>query len=149
MFKIHTKDGKTTPVDMDTEENRAEWLERFKSREFQESITGITIVKRCGGKAKCNSCGKPLEGRCENCGKEQVASKCTTGVQFSLSRPVNMKDVFYQLEVIEAEGRIHGGEKIICYAGETSITLMSHANQPASRVVLAKTGKRRYNPFVS
>lgn len=149
MFKIHTKDGKTTPVDMTNEESRTVWLERFKSREYQESITGITIVKRCGGKLRCHSCGKPLEVKCDKCGKEQGASKCTTGVQFSLSRPVNMKDVFYQLEIIEAEGRIHGGEKIICYAGDTSITLMSHSNQPASRVVLAKTGKRRYNPFVS
>ena len=148
MFKVHTKDGKTTPVDMSTEEKKNEWLKRFKSREFQESITGITIVKRCGGKMKCGNCGKAAATKCGNCGKEQENAKCTTGVQFSLSRPVNMVDVFYQLEVVEAEGRVHGGEKIICFAGDSSITLMSHAKQPASRVVLAKIGKRRYNPNV-
>lgn len=137
MFKIHTKDGKTTPVDLSTGRGRSEWEARFKDPKYQATITGVTVVKRCGGKTKCG-----------NCGDTRNTSKCNTGVQFSLSRPVDLPNVFYQLELVEPSERTHGGERIICHAGDVSIALMSHANQPASRVILAKTGKRRYNPFI-
>jgi hypothetical protein len=133
MFKIHTNDGITTPIDLSTSEQREYWKRMFSNSEYQAKITGITIVKRCGGKSKCEACG-------------DKGKTCNTGVQYSLSRPSKLQKVVYELEIVESDGNIKGGEKIICQAGEIRIIMMSHANQPACRVTVDKIGKQRYNP---
>lgn len=137
MFKVHTKNGETFKLDLSDENQAKEWIEKFKDKDFQSIITGITVVKRCGGKLRC---------KCKNsCSQEHT---CNTGVQFSVSRPNGIKDVFYQIEKINPSENNNGGERITCFVENMSLTMMSHNNQPASRIILSKLGKRGYNPFL-
>ncbi len=148
MFKIHTSDGITARLDLGDEEQAKEWLARLKDPTFQRRITGITIMRHCGGRFKCPSCGRATRLSCSVCGEPSRDITCEKGVQHSLSRPQGFDDVFYQPEQVEPDPRIklRGGERIVCYAGNDRVAMMVHPRQPASRVTLAKTGKRRYNP---
>lgn len=146
MFKIHTSDGKTTPIDLSSDESHDEWMARFRNKEFQKTITGVSIIKRCGSRVRCPNCSAPVGGSCEKCGHDFQSNKCNAGVQYSLTRPQKIDGVHYELETIESPDGTRNAEKITCYAGDICLTMLSHANQPAARVILAKVGKRRYNP---
>jgi len=149
MFKIHTKDGKTVSIDFENERQAAEWAKRLRDPAFQKTITGISIVKTCGGKFRCDRCRKATQLDCSHCGHPTKESSCSTGVQFSLSRPVGFDRCFYVIEKIDpnVNAKMRGGQKITCFVDDIRIVVMAHAGQPASRVSLTKIGKQRYNPF--
>ena len=71
------------------------------------------------------------------------------GVQYSVPRPDDA-DVFMFAERVapDRERRIKGGERLICQAGDTRLTMMVHEAQKAARVNLVRTGTQRYNPFI-
>lgn len=150
MFKINTNDGLTIKADLADEEQAREVIRRLKSRKYQERITGISVVRNCTGKFRCSSCNKAAEFTCSRCGTTTKDAVCGIGAQYSISRPTGVPGVFYQIEAVspDREARIRGGEKIICFAGDIKVVLMSHIAQPAARITLSKIGKRRYNPFV-
>lgn len=149
MFKIHTCDGLTVSVDLKDEAQATEWLQRLKDLSFQRKITGITIMRRCGGRFKCPTCGRATRLYCSTCGEPSRDIVCEKGVQHSLSKPNGYDEVYYQAEYMKPNPNIklRGGERAVCYAGDNRMILMVHPRQPASRVTLLKTGKRRYNPF--
>ena len=67
-------------------------------------------------------------------------------MQFSISRPQDFRAVSFDAEHVEPSGRVRGGDKLVLYADDVRVSIMAHADQPAVRVVLAKVGRRRYNP---
>ena len=150
MFKIHTSDGLTVRVDLDNEEQAQEWLKRLKDPNFQDTITGISVVQRCGGKFRCPTCGKAARLTCTTCGLPPQEIICGTGVQYSLSRPTGFGKANYLVERMEpnANGKIRGGEKVTCFVGDVRLTMMIHAAQPSTRISLLKIGEQRYNPYV-
>jgi len=150
MFKVHTNDGLTTRLDLTDEKQAAEWVQQLKDSKCQESITGISIIRKCSGKPRCPSCNRKLQDvRCPSCHQPVDNVICGTGVQYSLSRPAEFERVFYVAERIEPDedARLRGGERIICFADGVKVSMMVHACQSAARISLTKTGKQRYNPY--
>lgn len=150
MLKIHTSDGKTHRVDLADGEQAKEWLSRLGRRDFQQSITGISVVQDCLGRLRCPNCKRAGHLHCGACNRSVPSDSHTkTGVQYSLSRPDGYGDVFYSIEHIEAaeDSKVRGGERITCFAGDSRATMMIHKGQPSVRVTLLRTGKQRYNPY--
>lgn len=132
MLKIHTSDGQTHRVDLADEDQAREWLPRLARADFQATVNGVSLVER-----------HPVSGRCQHCGK---SSGRDMGVQYSVSRPDDFRSIFFQVEAVEPNGRVKGGERVIVFADDVCLTLMAHASQPATRVTIKRTGKRRFNP---
>lgn len=151
MFKIHTCDGLTARVDLQDEEQAKEWLARLKDPSFQSKITGITVMRRCGGRFKCPTCGRATRLVCSSCGESSRDVVCGKGIQHSVSKPNGYGNVHYHAEHVEADPdiKLRGGERVTCFAGDSRLMLMVHAGQPSSRATLLKTGKRRYDPNAS
>lgn len=149
MLKIHTKDGKTTRIDLTDTDQAREWLKKLKEQEFQKLITGISITQKCEGRFKCPSCNKSTKLICSKCKQPINEVLCGSGVQYSLSRPSGFNKVFYQAEYIQPneENKIRGGEKIICFCDDTQISMMIHKSQKAARITLTKPGVRRFSPY--
>lgn len=149
MFKIQTKDGRTEVVDISWDENKAkELIKRLKDPKYQETITGMSILKECGGKTRCPVC-KRTNLICKTCGRDLKGHTCSTGAQYSFSRPGYSRKVLYLPEFIkpELERGNKGGERITVLVDGMKVVLMAHENQPALRVTLAKPGDIRYNPM--
>jgi hypothetical protein len=132
VLKIHTADGKTTAVDLADETQARDFFARLGRAEFQRAISGVTLVEEHSARAACPYCG----ARCA----------ALLGIQYSVSRPQDFRHVETSAELIDAEGRVKGGERLIVYADDVKMTIMAHANQPSVRVVLAKVGRRKFNP---
>ena len=117
MLKIHTDDGKTSRVDFEDEGQAKAWLERLKDPRFQDRITALTIAVK--------------------------------GVQYSLPKPAGFDQIFLHAEPVtpDPSRKIKGGERIVCFAGDTRVTIMVHKEQRAARVSLARVGKQRFNPL--
>lgn len=151
MLKIHTNDGKTHRVDLADEEQAKVWLQRLRRRDFQDTITGISVVQDCHGRIRCPSCKRAGHLLCQACAKPVPTDSYTkVGVQYSLSKPDGYGGVFYAAEHVESEegSKVRGGERITCFAGDSRITMMVHKGQPSVRVTLLKTGRQRYNPLI-
>lgn len=150
MFKIHTNDGVTSRVDLSDEDQAKLWLQRFKQPAFQETITGISVLRKCSGHFRCGQCNRKAHKIvCPTCGNVEDGAVCGTGVQYSLSKPIDFDRVFYYAEHIspDVEAKIRGGERITCFADGVKVSMMVHACQSAARISLTKTGKQRYNPY--
>lgn len=132
MLKIHTSDGRTQSVDLADAAQAREWLGRLAREGVQGSITGVTLTEKHAASGKCPACG--------------VRGSHPLGVQFSISRPQDFGIVSLAAEHVEPSGRVKGGEKVMLYADDVRLSVMSHAEQPAVRVVLSKVGKRRFDP---
>lgn len=132
MLKIHTSDGRTQSVDLADAAQAREWLGRLAREGAQGAITGVTLTEKHAASGMCPACGV----RCSH----------PLGVQFSISRPQDFRLVSLAAERVEQSGRVKGGERVLLYADDVRLTVMSHAEQPAVRVVLAKVGKRRFDP---
>lgn len=151
MFKIHTCDGLTTRLDLDDEEQAAEWISRLKDANYQKKITGVSIVKKCQGKFRCPTCGKKVQHvECYNCKQSLDEALCSTGTQYSLSRPEGSEAVFYLLENVkpDLDAKLRGGERLTCFSDGVKLSMMVHVCQSAARITLSKTGKQRYNPYM-
>lgn len=120
MFKIHTKNGLTSEIDLKDNNVVKEWNDRFIDPAFQKTITGISFFKKCGSAFKCTNCKK--------------------NTQYSLSRPDGFGNISLAYEVIEPnkESKIKGGNKIICIADDVKITFMIHGDQQAANVSITK-----------
>lgn len=118
MLKVHLADGKTVRFDIQSEDDASRWLERARDIAFQEQITGLTIAYR--------------------------------GVSYSLPRPREFRseDIFMFAELIPADSKVKGGERIAVQAGQIAISLMVHTNQRACRVDVSREGRRAYNPIL-
>ena len=147
MLKIHTKDGKTTPINLKSIEQARELFNKLKNPEFQKFITGMTLAQKCQSRFKCNNCNSPVL-ICPECGSVHNRSECGSGIQYSLPRPSDFNKIFCQAEYIEPnkEKRIHGGEKIICFCDDVQIGVMAHRDQKAIRISVSKPGIRRFSP---
>lgn len=150
MLKLHTNDGLTTRIDLNDEMQAREWLNKLKDRNFQETITGISILQTCNGPFRCSSCRSKTKPVCSNCGQSTKNIRCNTGIQYSVSKPKGFRNCLYQIERLEPNPneKLRGGERIICFADDVRISLMVHSSAPSTRVNLIKTGKQRFNPFL-
>jgi len=149
VLKVHTRDGITARIDLTDEAQAKEWLQRLKDPDFQQSITGVTIAQRHTKKHRCPKCHKSAHIACAKCGRIDQSSNCTTGIQYSLTKPEGFERTFFHLEVVgsDPDAKIRGGEKIVCFAGEVAVTIMVHQAQPSMRATLSKPGRQRYNPY--
>lgn len=149
MLKVHTKNGQTETVDLNSEEQVMDFIKKLKNREYQKSITGMSILHSCGGKIKCPECNHS-NFVCINCNMSLKNLKCKTNWQNSLTRPTGFKNIRFVAEKVEPNifHKNYGGQKIICFVDGCRISLMDHNKQPASRITLVKTGKQRYNPIL-
>lgn len=147
MLKIHTKDGKTNLLDLKNIEQARDWLDKLKDPEFQKFITGMTLEQKCQSRFRCDNCKSPVL-ICSECGFVHEQARCGSGAQYSLPRPNGFNRIFCQAEYIKPnkEKKIHGGEKIVCFCDDIQIGVMSHREQKAIRVSLAKPGFRRFSP---
>lgn len=148
MFKIHTKDGRTAIVDPKNNRGAKELLKKFESQFFQDTVTGISLLRECGGQTRCPSCKRSGFLACDYCGKSFENHKCSTGVQYSISRPKDCRRIEFLPTVVEPDRRVgnKGGERVTVFVDGFKVELMAHSNQPALRVTVAKTGALRYNP---
>jgi len=149
VFKIHTKDGQTVIVDPKDDRGAKELLKRFNSQFYQETVTGITLLKECGGQTRCPTC-KRSTLVCSNCGRSLNDHRCSTGVQYSISRPKDCRRISFLPTVVEPDPRTKnkGGERVTVFVDGFKVDLMAHSNQPALRVTVAKTGDLRFNPQI-
>lgn len=131
MIKLHTKDGNTVSVDLADERQAREWLPRLARDDFQATIRGVTLV----------SAHEPRE--CAECG----ARGRPQPFQLSIVRPQEFTPQHVHMEHVPAEGRVKGGERVTIFAGDTRLTVMAHAAQPAARIDLARIGKQKFNPY--
>jgi hypothetical protein len=124
VIRVHTSDGLTTKLDLWDEAQAQDFLRRTASPAYQASITAITAYQRANGRED---------------------------IQASLARPQGFSDVRFEVEGVEpdAEQRIKGGERIVCYADDVRVTIMLHKEQAALRVSVLKAGRQRYNPKLS
>lgn len=130
MLNIHTADGQTHHVDLRNTTQAREWLTRLGREDFQASICGVTLVEQHFVRVKCEACG--------------ATSGREVGVQYSISRPDDVRRVFVHVERVERNGS-KGGERVVLFADDVRLTLMAHASQPASRVTIDKIGKQAFN----
>jgi hypothetical protein len=149
VFKIHTKDGETIRVDLQDEDQARELLQRLKSNQFQEQITGIAILQKCTGRFKCPTCKRSKKLVCAHCGRREPLALCDKNVQYTLSRPEGFDQFYYHVEDMERDDLegLKGAEKITCFVDDVRITMVVHREQPSTRIALLKTGRQRYNPL--
>ena len=74
---------------------------------------------------------------------------CSDGAQLTLPRPRGFDSLFLHAEHFKPAGRVRGGERLVCHAGEVSITATAHASQRAARIDVVRRGKQRYNPLLA
>ncbi len=119
MLRIHTKDGRTTHVDLKDENQARALLTRLKSAEYQDSIAGVSLVQRLNG----------------------------TSVQYSLPRPEEFGTVFYHAEgaMPNPGTKFKGGEKIVCFVDDVRLTMLVHSEQHSVRISVKKMGRHKYN----
>jgi hypothetical protein len=152
VLKVHTADGATFVLDMHDDEQAKHILRQLANSKYQDSITGITVSRKCAGRIKCPACGRSARILCNHCGLDtQKNGQCVCGVgsQYSLPRPEGFSKVNYHIEQYShttGDG-MKEGEKVICFADDVRATLVVHHSQPAIRVSILKIGKQRYNPF--
>lgn len=130
MLKIHTSDGQTVCVDLRDESQAKAWLRRLEQDKFQAQISGASLVAHHEAKATCPACG------CKHSAK--------IGVQYSLSRPQGHDDIRYEAERVEV-GDKHV-ERILVTAGDSMLSVVAHESQPSARIVMVRSGKRRFTP---
>jgi hypothetical protein len=147
VFKINTKDGRTEIFDLGDEEKAKKIISLLQDRSYQETITGVSILKSCGGKFKCPQCNK-TEFICVHCQRNVSSVVCKRGIQNSLSRPIAARKVVYFISSIipNFELKNKGGEKITLIADGISTNLIMHENQPASRITVENIGNLRFTP---
>lgn len=122
MFNFHLKNGKT--VRLDLENGAPELLTELSRPEFQDQITAVSVVQRHGARGGGD-----------------------VGVQYSLPRPEGFEGrAWFTVELVAAEGKVRGGERIVLFVGDVRVTLMAHRGQPAARITIARVGKRKFNP---
>lgn len=113
---VHTSDGETSKVDLEDGEQARKWIRKLRDPSFNNTVTGLAI--------------------------------CHLGVLYTLPRPRDFRQVSLSAELVPADPdrKIKGGERLLCFADETSLALMVHKKQRAVRVTLAKPGRRRFDP---
>lgn len=116
MLWVHTADGATARVDLEDEEQARQWLQRLQDPAFNRTVTGLAVSH--------------------------------LGVLYTLPRPRDFRQVSLSAELVPVDERSKnkGGERLLCFADESSLALMVHRQQRAVRVTLAKPGRRRFNP---
>jgi hypothetical protein len=118
VLKVHTKDGLTSRIDLEDEEQAKEWFARLKEPDFQEGITGLTIAYR----GVNYSLPRPVGFR----------------NLFFLAEHV----------CPDPSKKIKGGERIVATLDDIRVAVMVHRAQKAVRIGLTKAGKQRFNPFL-
>lgn len=118
MLKVHKADGMTLRFNLEDEQEAKAWLDCCKDPMFQAQISGLTVAQK--------------------------------GVQYSLPRPQGFLRQFFQAEYVQPtpDGKVKGGERLICVADDSRIILMVHLAQRAARFAVCKVGKQRYNPLL-
>jgi len=120
LLLVHTSDGLTSKINLENEEQAKSWLNRLRNLEFREKISGLTVIQQ-------------------------------NGVYLSLPRPQKFKNVILQAENIprDGNGKIKGGERLICFADDVRLSVMVHRDPLATvRVHLVKFGHRRFDPLL-
>ena len=116
MLKVHTRDGVTTKVDLENEEQLVAWRERLKDPKYQRTITGLTVIHL----------------------GVQYSLSAPVGFHHVSFEAEGLAP--------DASCRLKGGERIVCMADGVRISLMVHREQKAVRVLVAKVGRQRFSP---
>lgn len=116
MLKIHTRDGRTTKVDLTDADQAREWMRRWSDPRFQAQITGMTIADQ----GVQYSISRPDDFGAVSFRAEHID--------------------------VDLDRRIKGGERITCMADDARVTVMVHSGQRAVKVSLLKFGKQRFIP---
>ncbi len=132
MLKIHTSDGRTARIDLSDPEQAREWLPKLERDSFQAEISGVSVVETHAVTARCHACDAKVTGQ--------------IGVQYSITRPQAFASVRYEVEHIQEQGKVKGGDRVTLFVDDVRLMLMAHRSQPSSRLTVAKIGKRRYVP---
>lgn len=142
MFKIHTKDGKTEVFEIRDEKQAIDFIKKVSSDKFQENITAITILKKCGCKVKCPVCNSSSLV-CNTCGLELKNTYCEGGIQHTISKSKSLNGIFLEPRFVpeDLKKRIKGGEKLILTIDKLEFILMVHKNQSGSRIVVKNATK--------
>lgn len=152
MLKIHTSDGKTHRIDLHDAEQAKGLMALMRKRDFQATITGVSVVGEAPARLRCPSCGRAGKLSCSGCHSDVPAdAKLITGVQYSLTRPDDYQGpvTFIVEDVPTAAGtRARGGERVSCFVGDTRVQMMVHRGQPSVRVSLLRVGHQRYTPDI-
>lgn len=115
---IRTSDGRTLKFDLKDHLRAKEWFKLREQPKFQDAISGITLQDK--------------------------------GLQYSLRRPEKFDEVFFDAYVVGPNRgeRFKGGTKVICIAGDVTISLLVHEEEKAGRFSIVRTGKQKYNPLL-
>jgi hypothetical protein len=154
MIRINISNGKTFRLDLNDEEQAKKLVELLGEHSFQESITGITVMRRYARRHRCSNqgCKRMAKLVCPVCGEIGDGGYFNyTGNQYTLVRPNSFDRVSFAVEnsVVNGGKGVNGGEKLICNAGDVQLQIMAYAHQPSARVTLRKIGKQRYNPIIN
>lgn len=116
MLEIHTRDGRTTKVDLAKPDHAREWARRMADPRYQGTITGVTV---------------------SHLGVRYSLSRPTDFDPVAFSAEYVDPDPSRKLK---------GGHRVICHAGTVRAAVMVHEQQRAVRLTLQRWGKQRYNP---
>lgn len=118
MLEVHLSTGRTLRFDLTNEKDAAEWIRWAKEGRMQAQITGLTLSKK--------------------------------DTRISLPRPVGFDPIFLFAEHVtpDLDRHIHGGERIVCTAGDIMMRIMAHENHRAARIDISREGRRTFNPLV-
>jgi hypothetical protein len=153
VIRINTSDGSTFKLDLKDEKQAKRLIELLGDYEFQKHITAITAMRQYSRRHRCptRGCKRLTKMVCPVCGEvDDGGSFSYTGNQYTLVRPNTFERVSFSIEdsPTDVDKNVNGGEKLICNAGSTQLTIMVYSNQPSARVTLRKIGEQRYNPNV-
>lgn len=149
MLKIHTSDGKTHRIDLQDAEQARELMAKMRKRNFQATITGVSVVGDAPVRMRCPTCSRPGRLSCSTCGEIPSAAKLLTHVQYSLTRPDDYQGpVHFIAEDIPEAAGVRGGERVSCFVGDARVQMMVHREQPSVRISLVRVGHQRYTPDI-
>lgn len=132
MLRIHTKDGRTTTLDLSDPDQAREWVRMHSDANVQSQISGLTLASTHSVRTKCEACG--------------ARDALPFGIQYSITRPSDFRRVELVAEDVPVSQGVRGGERAIVFADDVRLSLMAHAANPALRIVLSKTGHRKFDP---
>lgn len=149
MYRIQTSDGLSVRLDLSDEDQARAWLTKLKDPNFREMVSTIAVIQQCSGKWRCPECKQSKRLVCSGCRQNGRQAECAKQIQFVMSRPEGFDQKFYHIEQLDRDvaEKIHGGQRITCFVDDVRLTITTHADQPAARISLLKTGKQRYNPL--
>lgn len=139
MLKIQTVDGGSRRLDLRDPEQAQRLVRELQSPQYQEQLRAMGLVVNYP--ARCSSCGRR---ECAACG-----GTTNKGIQYTMTAPQDFDTTRFHVDRLEPdpEAGVKGGIKVVCFADDVRLTVMTHRVTPAVTISLRKMGKQRYNPL--